>query len=76
VRQGAATLAAMDEWNTRTHAASGLTARVLASTADEAAAERATLAFLAAHVGANRSPMCGNSVCQDRRFLARWMPDL
>jgi oligoribonuclease len=76
VRQSAATLAAMDEWNTRTHAATGLTARVLASAADEASAERATLDFLAAHVGANRSPMCGNSVCQDRRFLARWMPDL
>ena len=76
VRQPEATLAAMDEWNTRTHGASGLTARVLASAHDEAAAERTTLAFLAAHVGANRSPMCGNSVCQDRRFLARWMPEL
>jgi oligoribonuclease len=76
VRQSPATLAAMDEWNTRTHAATGLTARVLASAADEASAERATLDFLAAHVGANRSPMCGNSVCQDRRFLARWMPEL
>ena len=76
VRQGDATLAAMDEWNTRTHSASGLVARVLASEADEAAAERATLEFLAQHVEANRSPMCGNSVCQDRRFLARWMPAL
>ena len=76
VRQGDATLAAMDEWNTRTHSASGLVARVLASEADEAAAERATLEFLAQHVAANRSPMCGNSVCQDRRFLARWMPAL
>jgi oligoribonuclease len=76
VRQPEATLAAMDEWNARTHGASGLTARVLASPSDEAAAERATLAFLAAHVGTNRSPMCGNSVCQDRRFLARWMPEL
>ena len=76
VRQPETTLAAMDEWNTRTHGASGLTARVLASPSDEAAAERATLGFLAAHVGTNRSPMCGNSVCQDRRFLARWMPEL
>lgn len=76
VRQSEATLAAMDEWNTRTHGASGLCARVLASAVDEAAAERVTLDFLARHVGAGRSPMCGNSVCQDRRFLARWMPDL
>jgi oligoribonuclease len=76
VRQSGATLGAMDEWNTRTHGASGLAARSLASDVDEAAAERATLAFLAAHVGPNLSPMCGNSVCQDRRFLARWMPGL
>jgi oligoribonuclease len=76
VRQSSAILGAMDEWNTRTHGASGLTARSLASDADEAAAEQQTLAFLAAHVGPNLSPMCGNSVCQDRRFLARWMPQL
>ncbi|MGH8204276.1 MAG: oligoribonuclease [Steroidobacteraceae bacterium] len=76
LRQDEATLAAMDEWNTRTHSESGLVARVLASEADEAAAERTTLEFLARHVEANRSPMCGNSVCQDRRFLARWMPGL
>ncbi len=76
VRQPEATLAAMDEWNTRTHGSSGLTARVLASIADESATERATLDFLSRHVAAGRSPMCGNSVCQDRRFLARWMPEL
>jgi oligoribonuclease len=76
VHQAAATLAAMDEWNTRTHGTSGLTARSLASAVDEASAERATLGFLETHVGPNRSPMCGNSVCQDRRFLARWMPAL
>jgi oligoribonuclease len=76
IRQTDATLAAMDEWNTRTHNGSGLVARVRASGADEAAAERSTLAFLAAHLPPNRSPMCGNSVCQDRRFLARWMPEL
>lgn len=76
VRQADSTLAAMDAWNTRTHGATGLVARVRASLADEAAAEHATLEFLAQHVDAGRSPMCGNSVCQDRRFLARWMPAL
>jgi oligoribonuclease len=76
VRQSGTVLAAMDEWNTRTHGASGLLARVRASAADEASAERETLAFLAQHVDAGRSPMCGNSICQDRRFLARWMPAL
>lgn len=76
VRQSEATLAGMDEWNTRTHTGSGLAGRVRASHVDEAAAERATLDFLSAHVSANRSPMCGNSVCQDRRFMARWMPEL
>ncbi|MGQ0384651.1 MAG: oligoribonuclease [Gammaproteobacteria bacterium] len=76
IRQPEPVLAAMDEWNTRTHAATGLVERVRGSGQDEAAAERATLAFLSAHVEAGRSPMCGNSVCQDRRFLARWMPAL
>ena len=76
VRQPDSVLVGMDEWNTRTHTGSGLVTRVRASAMDEAATERATLAFLAEHVGANRSPMCGNSVCQDRRFLARWMPEL
>jgi len=76
VHQADAVLAAMDEWNTRTHGASGLVARVRASSQDEAAAERATLEFLAAHVDAGKSPMCGNSICQDRRFLARGMPAL
>lgn len=76
VRQADAVLAAMDAWNARTHGATGLIERVRASAHDEAAAERETLAFLAAHVDAGRSPMCGNSVCQDRRFLARWMPAL
>jgi oligoribonuclease len=76
VRQSEAALSGMDEWNTRTHTGSGLVARVRMSDADEAAAERATLEFLSLHVSANRSPMCGNSVCQDRRFLARWMPEL
>ena len=76
VRQAEAALAAMDAWNTRTHGESGLTGRVRASQYDDAAAERATLAFLAQHTAAGQSPMCGNGVCQDRRFLARWMPEL
>ncbi len=69
-------LAAMDDWNQRQHGASGLLGRVRASRIDAAAAERQTLAFLAEHVPAGASPMCGNSICQDRRFLARWMPAL
>lgn len=76
VHQSDATLAAMDAWNTRTHGASGLTARVQASAFDEAAAERETLAFLSQWVPAGASPMCGNSICQDRRFLSRYMPAL
>jgi oligoribonuclease len=70
------TLAAMDEWNAQHHGQSGLVERVRASAQREADAERLTLEFLAAHVPPGRSPMCGNSVCQDRRFLARWMPEL
>lgn len=67
---------AMDEWNTRQHGQSGLTARVLQSDASTADAEAATLEFLAEWVDAGTSPMCGNSICQDRRFLAREMPEL
>jgi oligoribonuclease len=69
-------LSGMDEWNTRTHTASGLVQRCLESHLDTRAAERATLAFLSEHVAAGQSPMCGNSICQDRRFLARLMPEL
>jgi oligoribonuclease len=69
-------LAAMDEWNTRQHGASGLTARVRASTVALAEAESATLEFLRRWVQGGVSPMCGNSICQDRRFLARQMPQL
>jgi oligoribonuclease len=69
-------LGAMDEWNTRQHGKSGLTQRVRDSRVDEAEAERQTIAFLSAWVPAGKSPMCGNSICQDRRFLARWMPAL
>ena len=67
-------LAAMDDWNTRQHGSSGLTARVRASSTTVAAAERQTIDFLSAWVEAGVSPMCGNSICQDRRFLAREMP--
>ena len=69
-------LEAMDEWCTRTHGESGLTARVKASSVDTAEAERRTLAFLREHVAPGSSPMCGNSVHQDRRFLEREMPEL
>ena len=76
VHQPDAVLEAMDSWNQSTHKKSGLIDKVRASAMDEAAAERAALEFLAAHVPASASPMCGNSICQDRRFLARWMPKL
>ncbi len=76
VRQDDAVLAGMDSWNQGTHGKSGLTAKVKASTLDEATVEAEALAFLAQHVPAKASPMCGNSICQDRRFLARWMPRL
>jgi oligoribonuclease len=76
VHQSEQALAAMDAWNQRTHGASGLIARVRASEVSEAEAERRTLAFLAEWVAPGGSPMCGNSICQDRRFLARWMPAL
>lgn len=76
IHQDDAVLGAMDEWNTRQHGHSGLVERVRRSTMDEAEAERQTLAFLARHAVAGQSPMCGNSICQDRRFLARGMPEL
>jgi len=66
----------MDEWNTRQHGESGLTERVLASDITTRQAELATLEFLAQWVDAGVSPMAGNSICQDRRFLAREMPEL
>ena len=66
----------MDEWNTRQHGKSGLTARVLASTVDAADAEQQTIAFLSQWLPKGASPMCGNSICQDRRFLWRGMPTL
>ncbi len=76
VHQPDEVLAAMDSWNTGVHGKSGLVDKVKASTLDEATAEAQMLAFLAAHVPSGVSPMCGNSICQDRRFLARWMPKL
>ena len=76
VHQPDEVLNAMDSWNKSTHAKTGLIERVRASTLSEAEAERQALAFLGAHVPQNTSPMCGNSICQDRRFLARWMPRL
>ncbi|MDJ0926275.1 MAG: oligoribonuclease [Gammaproteobacteria bacterium] len=66
----------MDDWNTNQHGKSGLTERVRASAVTAAEAEQATLDFLGGLVTAGSSPMCGNSVCQDRRFLAREMPTL
>jgi oligoribonuclease len=76
IHQDGATLDGMDEWNTRQHGKSGLTERVRQSRVTEREAELATLAFLARHAQPGASPMCGNSICQDRRFLARWMPEL
>jgi oligoribonuclease len=69
-------LDAMDAWNQRTHGESGLIERVRRSSCDEAKAEAETLEFLRQYVPAGASPMCGNSICQDRRFLARIMPRL
>ena len=76
VHQSEATLDAMDAWNKGTHGRSGLTERVKASTFDEAAAEAQVIDFLKQYVPKGKSPMCGNSICQDRRFLARTMPKL
>lgn len=76
VHQSDATLDAMDAWNKGTHGKSGLIDRVKASTVDEAGAEAATIAWLSQFVPKGKSPMCGNSICQDRRFLANYMPQL
>ena len=76
VKQPDEVLAAMDSWNRSVHAKSGLVDKVKAATLDEAAAERQAIEFLSQYVPGGVSPMCGNSICQDRRFLARWMPRL
>ena len=76
VRQPREVLDAMDSWNRGTHGKSGLIDKVLASTLGEAEVEQAAIEFLKPLVPASSSPMCGNSICQDRRFLARWLPRL
>lgn len=76
IHQADEVLDAMDSWNKSTHAKSGLIEKVKASTLSDAVAEEQMIAFLKLHVPASTSPMCGNSICQDRRFLARWMPGL
>jgi oligoribonuclease len=76
VHQNDRVLESMDAWNTSTHGRSGLTARVRASGVFEAEAENEVITFLERYVPAGKSPMCGNSICQDRRFMARWLPRL
>ena len=76
IHQSDAVLAGMDAWNQGTHKRSGLIDKVKASTMDEAEATIQMIAFLKQFVPAGKSPMCGNSICQDRRFMARYMPDL
>jgi oligoribonuclease len=76
VHQSDELLAGMDEWNTRTHGESGLTQRVRESKISQAEAEAQTIAFLEQWVPKGKSPICGNSIGQDRRFLYRYMPDL
>lgn len=76
IHQSDEMLAGMDEWNTKQHGQSGLTQRVKDSHIDEAQAAEQTIEFLSEYVLPNTSPMCGNSICQDRRFLYRWMPSL
>jgi len=76
IHQTDAVLAGMDAWNTGTHGRSGLTERVRQSTVDEISAEAQVIAFLKQYVPKGKSPMCGNSICQDRRFLARTMPGM
>jgi oligoribonuclease len=76
IHQSDQVLAGMDDWNTRQHTMSGLAERVRASTTTEQEAEQDTLAFLRRHVELGASPICGNSICQDRRFLIRHMPEL
>lgn len=76
VKQSDAALAGMDDWNQRTHGNSGLIERVKNSNIDDLEAQAQTLAFLREYSEKGASPMCGNSICQDRRFLARYMPEL
>lgn len=76
VHQSDEVLDGMDAWNKGTHGKSGLIDKVKASTLDDVAAESQMLEFLKQHVPARKSPMCGNSICQDRRFMANYMPQL
>ncbi|MFZ1891994.1 MAG: oligoribonuclease, partial [Formosimonas sp.] len=76
IHQSDETLASMDAWNTKTHGNSGLTARVKASTTTESEAALQLIEFLKPYIGVGKSPMCGNSICQDRRFMAQHMPEL
>lgn len=76
IGQSAQTMSSMDKWNTNQHGKSGLTERVLASDITAAEAEASTIEFLEKWVPKGKSPMCGNSICQDRRFLANYMPNL
>jgi oligoribonuclease len=76
IHQADAIMNAMDKWNTTHHGDSGLTDRVKQSTSSTNDAEFETLEFLGRHVVPGKSPMCGNSICQDRRFMARLMPEL
>jgi len=76
VHQPDSVLDAMDSWNKSTHRKSGLIDKVKASTLTEVFIERQMIEFLREYVPASTSPMCGNSICQDRRFMAKWMPQL
>lgn len=76
IHQSDAVLDGMDAWNKGTHGRSGLIDKVKASTLTEAEASAQMIAFLKQYVPAGKSPMCGNSICQDRRFMARYMPEL
>lgn len=76
IHQSDALLAAMDKWNQSTHSKTGLIDKVKASTLTEAEAEDILLSFVSRHVPKGKSPMCGNTICQDRRFMARYMPRL
>jgi len=76
IHQSDAVLDGMDAWNKGTHGRSGLIDKVKASTLTEAEASTQMIAFLKQYVPAGKSPMCGNSICQDRRFMARYMPEL
>lgn len=76
IHQNDQVLSGMDDWNKQQHGASGLVDKVRASKVDENEAQRLTIEFAQRYVPPQTSPMCGNSICQDRRFLHRWMPDL